>query len=121
MATVDAQVLGHNATDYMMGTATEQQLINALSSGQAVTIGTNSADMYGLYGSHAYAVTAYNATTNTFTLYNPWGFDQPGQLTWSPTRSELLRLCRRERVGRDAHQRGRRQGRGRRMVRGQPG
>jgi hypothetical protein len=82
MATVDAQVLGHNATDYVMGTATEQQLINALASGQAVTIGTTET-IYGLYGSHAYAVTGYNATSNTFTLYNPWGFDQPGQLTWA--------------------------------------
>jgi hypothetical protein len=82
MATVDAQVLGHNATDYMMTNATEQQLISALSSGQAVTIGTIN-DEYGLYGSHAYAVTGYNASSNTFTLYNPWGFDQPGQLTWS--------------------------------------
>ncbi len=84
MATVDAQVLGHNATDYMMGNSdTEQQLVSALASGDAVTIGTNAADMDGLYGSHAYAVTAYNASTNTFTLYNPWGFDQPGQLSWS--------------------------------------
>jgi hypothetical protein len=82
MATVDAQVLGHNATDYEMGTATEQQLINALASGQAVTIGTTET-IYGLYGSHAYAVTGYNASSNTFTLYNPWGFDQPGQLTWA--------------------------------------
>ncbi len=87
MATVDAQVLGHNATDYMMGTATEQQLISALSSGEAVTIGTLNTE-YGLYGSHAYAVTAYNASTNTFTLYNPWGFDQPGQLSWSELESD---------------------------------
>jgi hypothetical protein len=87
MATVDAQVLGHNATDYMMGTATEQQLISALSSGEAVTIGTINTE-YGLYGSHAYAVTAYTASTNTFTLYNPWGFDQPGQLTWSQLESD---------------------------------
>ena len=33
---------------------------------------------------HAYAVTAYNASNNTFTLYNPWGFDQPpAGLTWA--------------------------------------
>jgi hypothetical protein len=82
MATVDAQVLGHNATDYYMNTATQQELVSALQSGLSVTIGTIN-DEYGLYGSHAYAVTAYNASTNTFTLYNPWGFDQPGQLTWS--------------------------------------
>lgn len=87
MATVDAQVLGHNATDYFMGTATEQQLISALTSGQAVTIATMNTE-YGLYGDHAYAVTGYNASSNTFTLYNPWGFDQPGQLTWSQLTSD---------------------------------
>lgn len=87
MATVDAQVLGHNATDYFMGTATEQQLISGVTSGQAVTIATLNTE-YGLYGDHAYAVTAYNASTNTFTLYNPWGFDQPGQLTWSQLESD---------------------------------
>ena len=38
---------------------------------------------YGLYGSHAYAVIGYNASTGLFTLYNPWGFDQPGVLSWS--------------------------------------
>jgi hypothetical protein len=89
MATVDAQILGHNATDYMMSNSTQQQLVSAITSGLAVTIGTNSADMYGLYGSHAYAVTGYNATSNTFTLYNPWGFSQPGQLTWS----QLTQAC----------------------------
>ncbi len=25
----------------------------------------------------------YNASANAFTLYNPWGFDQPGLLSWS--------------------------------------
>ena len=48
-----------------------------------MTIGTdgstssNDTLSYGLYGSHAYAVTGYNASSGTFTLYNPWGFDQP--------------------------------------------
>jgi hypothetical protein len=89
MATVDAQVLGYNATDYNVTSSTQQNMIAALAANKAVTIGTigspNSNDTlpYGLYGSHAYAVTAYNASTNTFTLYNPWGCDQPGQLTWA--------------------------------------
>jgi hypothetical protein len=90
MATVDAQVLGHNATDYGMGATYQQDMINALNSGEAVTIGTigssNSSDTlpYGLYGSHAYGVTGYNASSGTFTLYNPWGFDQPtSALTWA--------------------------------------
>ena len=89
MATVDAQVLGYNATDYSLTASTEQAMINALNANQAVTIGTdtstNSADTlsYGLVGSHAYAVTGYNASANLFTLYNPWGCDQPGVLSWS--------------------------------------
>ena len=89
MATVDAQVLGHNATDYNLTASTQQAMISALAANQAVTIGTdssnNSADTlpYGLYGSHAYAVIGYNASANLFTLYNPWGCDQPGVLSWS--------------------------------------
>ena len=42
MATVNAQVLGHNATDYIMTTTGEQVAINALTAKKAVTIGTNS-------------------------------------------------------------------------------
>ncbi len=93
MATVDAQVLGHNATDYGLSASTEQAMINALSANQAVTIATdassNSADTlsYGLYGSHAYAVLGYNASSGLFTLYNPWGCDQPSGLSWSQLES----------------------------------
>ena len=91
MATVDAQVLGHNATDYFLtGTATKQTVINALAANEAVTIGTqrwSRAPLDGLYANHAYAIIGYNAPTNKFTLYNPWGFDQPGPLTWSQLQS----------------------------------
>jgi hypothetical protein len=89
MATVDAQVLGHNATDYNLTGSTEQAMISALAANQAVTVATdsssNSGDTLpgGLFGSHAYAVLSYSASTGQFTLYNPWGFDQPGGLTWS--------------------------------------
>jgi hypothetical protein len=82
MATVDAQVLGHNATDYSVTNADEKYAINALAAHQAVTTGTFAAN-YGLVADHAYAIIGYTASTGTFTLYNPWGFDQPGQLTWS--------------------------------------
>ena len=40
MATVDAQVLGYNATDYIMTSTSEQVAINALAAKKAVTIGT---------------------------------------------------------------------------------
>ena len=75
MATVDAQVLGHNATDYIMTSTPEQIAVNALAAKKAVTIGTQnfSGNPGGLYADHAYAIIGYNASTEKFTLYNPWG------------------------------------------------
>ena len=45
----------------------------------AVTIGTVGNPGNGLVGDHAYAVVGYNATADTFILYNPWGMDQPAR------------------------------------------
>jgi hypothetical protein len=93
MATVDAQVLGHNATDYNVTNSTKQAMINALAAHESVTIGTIGSSAsddslpYGLYGSHAYAVIGYNQSADVFTLYNPWGMDQPGVLSWSQLES----------------------------------
>ena len=54
-----------------MGTS-KAELIQAVADNHAVTIGT--AINYGLlFGGHAYAVTAYDSGTDSFTLYNPWG------------------------------------------------
>jgi hypothetical protein len=89
MATVCAQVLGYNATDYSLTASTQQAMINAIAAHDAVTIGTdgsnNSNDTlpYGLYGDHAYGVIGYSSSTGLFTLYNPWGMDQPQQVTWA--------------------------------------
>jgi hypothetical protein len=95
MATVDAQVLGHNATDYIMTSTKEQVAISALTAKKAVTIGTLqwSGTNLGLYGSHAYAIIGYNASTDKFTLYNPWGSDQPGQLTWSQLQATCTQMA----------------------------
>jgi hypothetical protein len=95
MATVDAQVLGHNATDYIMTSTKEQIAISALTAKKAVTIGTSqwSGAVDGLYASHAYAIVGYNATTDKFTLYNPWGSDQPGQLTWSQLQADCTQMA----------------------------
>jgi hypothetical protein len=95
MATVDAQVLGYNAIDYIMSRTSAQVAINALAAHKAVTIGTGSfsGTMYGLYATHAYAIVGYNASTQTFTLYNPWGSNQPGQLTWSQLQAATTQLC----------------------------
>jgi hypothetical protein len=84
MSNVFNQVLGVNSTSYFsLDNNAKTAMINALAANQAVTIGTNSGGGYGLYGSHAYGVIAYNSSTQTFTLYNPWGTNQPGQLTWA--------------------------------------
>ena len=95
MATVDAQVLGYNATDYIMTTTSKQVAINALAAHKAVTIGTLSwsGTKDGLYANHAYAIVGYNATSDTFTLYNPWGSNQPGQLTWSQLQADCSQLA----------------------------
>lgn len=88
MAPVDAQVLGKNASGYGLSNSNEQALINGITSGKAVTAGTTSAGGDGLVGGHAYSVIGYNATTATFQLYNPWGSDQPGALTWAQLQAD---------------------------------
>jgi hypothetical protein len=95
MATVDAQVLGYNAIDYIMTRTSKQVAISALAANKAVTIGTLqwSGTNYGLYASHAYAIVGYNAFTDTFTLYNPWGSHQPGPLTWSQLQATCSQLA----------------------------
>jgi hypothetical protein len=83
MSNVNRQILGFNSTNLSLATTTKQQLINSLGGGRAVTIGTKSTSQDGLVGSHAYTVTEYNATTDRFTLYNPWGMSHPAPLSWA--------------------------------------
>ena len=89
MGYVDTQVLGRSAASYSVNSSTKQTMIDALAANKAVTIGTLSNAGSGLYGSHAYAVLSYNASNDTFTLYNPWGYAHPGALTWS----QLMANC----------------------------
>ena len=83
MGYVNAQVLGTASSNYSMTSVNKQTLITALSSQMAVTIGTKTSVAAGLYGSHAYLVTGYEASTDTFRLHNPWGFSHPGALSYS--------------------------------------
>ena len=91
MATVDAQVLGYNATDYIMTTTSEQVAINALAANE----GGDDRDPEclghhdGLYANHAYAIIGYNAATDTFTLYNPWGDVPAGAAHLEPAPGRL--------------------------------
>jgi hypothetical protein len=95
MGDVYQQTLGYTATTYYLSTtqsSAKQTLINAIAAGEAVTIGTKSFNYNsttGLYGNHAYNVIAYNSSTGKFTLYNPWGSNQPSQVTWS----QLVSYC----------------------------
>jgi hypothetical protein len=91
MGDVYQQALGYAST-YCQDTSAssaKQALIDALAAGQAVTIGTRSFNYDAttkLYGNHAYNVISYSSSTGKFTLYNPWGSDQPSQLTWNQIR-----------------------------------
>ena len=83
-------VLNQTATEVDSLTGAEQTAINAINSGMATTVGTidssNSDDSlpYGMYGDHAYVLVSYNSASGTFTVFNPWGKDQPpSPLTWA--------------------------------------
>jgi hypothetical protein len=96
MATVYTQVLGHNASDYIMTNTQEQIAKNALAANKAVTIGTLCFNgvVDGLYGCHAYAIIGYNQSTDTFILYNPWGFDQPTSgITWARLQADCSQMA----------------------------
>ncbi|MCE5266809.1 MAG: hypothetical protein LLG00_02855 [Planctomycetaceae bacterium] len=86
MGDVYAQTLNCADTSYSLRTSSAQQaMVAALSAGKPVTIGTvtSPSSSTGLYGNHAYNVLSYDSTAGLFTLYNPWGSNQPAKLTWS--------------------------------------
>ena len=92
MADVYGQVLGKSAASYSISTSGNSTVLaNAMTNKFAVTIGTISGTLsYGLYGNHAYDVIGYNSTTDAYTLYNPWGTNQP---TASLTYAQLQTVC----------------------------
>ena len=88
MEAVYEQILGRNANTITNSSASA--VINAVLAGQMVTAGSNSSGTtYNIVASHAYIITGYNATTQTFTLYNPWGSNQPAALTWAQLSSNF--------------------------------
>ncbi|MFM8295163.1 MAG: CARDB domain-containing protein [Microcystaceae cyanobacterium] len=63
-------------------TMTANQLINLVNSNQLLTVGFVNGDGGGLVvNNHAYTITTYNSTNQTFYLDNPWG-TKDAQLTW---------------------------------------
>ena len=83
MSYVNAQVLGANSSNYAFSSTPKQTLVNAISAGRSVTLGTASSTTDGVVGGHAYVVTGYNSSTDTFSLHNPWGTSHPSPLSWS--------------------------------------
>lgn len=63
-------------------TMTANQLINLVNSNQLLTVGFVNGDGGDLVvNNHAYTITTYNSTNQTFYLDNPWG-TKDAQLTW---------------------------------------
>lgn len=97
MGPVCAQVLGYNANDFdTLSGVSKQATIGALAAGKAVTTGTlawGNETIYGLYSSHSYAIIGYDANTDKFTLYNPWGSSHPDQLYWNQISYCCSQIC----------------------------
>jgi hypothetical protein len=84
MGIVAAQVLGHNSTDYVLANTAKNTVVQSLTSGRAVTVGTKgTATAGGLVGGHAYVLTGYDTASDRFNLRNPWGSSHPTPLSWS--------------------------------------
>jgi hypothetical protein len=62
-------------------TTTLNAIVSAFQKGKMVCLDSDPVTASNVVPNHIYAVTGYNATTQTFTLYNPWG--STIQLTWS--------------------------------------
>ncbi|BAY13815.1 CARDB domain-containing protein [Calothrix sp. NIES-2098] len=84
---VTSQVTGLDATKQIVTNMTKTQLIDLVNSNKVLTAGFVYGANYGVVNSHAYTVTAYNATNGTFKVRNPWGY-QHAELTWD----QLLNL-----------------------------
>jgi len=74
------------SSSYPFGDASS--FISAISSGTLLTLGSITGNSsLGIVGDHDYAVLGYNASNQTFTLLNPWGWNYDGtqgiiNLTW---------------------------------------
>jgi uncharacterized membrane protein len=60
-----------------------QTVLDWMDAGLSIYIGTKSATTGSWVGGHAYVLTGYNADTQTFTLYNPWGVQHQTNVSWA--------------------------------------
>jgi hypothetical protein len=81
--TVIQQVTNHTpgGGTLFSSTAELNAVIQAVQAGQMVCMDSNATTATGIIPNHVYVVLSYNAATQTFNCYNPWGYTQ--QLTWA--------------------------------------
>ncbi|MEH1872848.1 C2 family cysteine protease [Nostoc sp.] len=84
---VTRQVTGLDATMQQVTNMTKTQLIDLVNSNKVLTAGFVNGANYGVVNNHAYTVTSYNSANGTFSVRNPWGY-QDANLTWE----QLLNL-----------------------------
>lgn len=65
------QVMGADVATHAL--SSKAALISAIQANQAIAAATFGETTAGVVGHHMYTVTGYNATTDKFVLYNPWG------------------------------------------------
>jgi hypothetical protein len=77
------QISGRNPVLQTLGGdgATLTAIVNAFNGGKMVGLDTRTSTASGIVANHVYVMTGYNSATQTFSLYNPWGYAQ--QLTWA--------------------------------------
>jgi hypothetical protein len=61
--------------------ATESAILSALAAGKMIGLDSNMTTASPVIHDHVYVLTGYNAATQTFLTYNPWGYSQT--LTWA--------------------------------------
>jgi hypothetical protein len=82
MTYVINQVTGLATTWNNIDGLTKQTMVDWVNSNKIITLGTGTSPGNNLVGAHAYAVTSYNASNDTFFVRNPWG-TQHVELTWA--------------------------------------
>jgi hypothetical protein len=92
MSDVMEQIAGLSTSDRQASSMTKQELIDVVNSNKLLTaafvgIGSTLESTYKVVDNHAYTITGYNASTDTFFLRNPWA-TQHVSLTWE----QLLEL-----------------------------
>lgn len=67
-------ITGSNTQHQNVSSLTDvNNIISALNAGRMVVVNTTDAPSSDIVDNHAYTVVSYNASTQRFTLYNPWG------------------------------------------------